>query len=91
MHFLRLFSGCCGLCLPIRYSATAGRPADRRFRDNSACCLAQEQTRNPEALLTRTPNAGSVGLNSIHADGLGQANGTARNVHRRVTRPGEIK
>ena len=68
-----------------------GRPADRWFRDNSACCRAQEQTRSPEALLTRAPNAGSAGLNSIHADGPGRANGTARNVHRRITRPGEIK
>ena len=49
------------------------------------------KTRSPGALLTRAPNAGSAGLNSIHADGPGRANGTARNVHRRITRPGEIK
>src|SRR5215467_10919786 len=29
MHFLRQFSGCCGRCQPIRYSATAGRGSSR--------------------------------------------------------------
>src|SRR5262249_25762783 len=28
-HFLRQFSGCCGRCQPIRYSATAGRDSSR--------------------------------------------------------------
>src|SRR5262249_7736672 len=32
MHFLRQFSGCCGLCQPIRYSATAGRGSSRCTR-----------------------------------------------------------
>src|SRR6516164_5043501 len=61
MHFLRQFSGCCGPCQPIRYSATARRGSSRytwttwRRRSHRFCGRAKNRI-----LSTNWPDRGST-------------------------------